>query len=128
MMKQHNNNIEAKVANTMKLLDEIKPLEVHHLFRVRLMQRIENEFGPGEHSKAGFKNHFDFKLAFMGLLIMVNLGAALLTVQQNNGKTTSSISELLDNLNDDYTTQEFAYYDSATAYPAEAVTTETRTP
>ena len=30
MMKQHNKNTEEHVAETMKLLDEMKPLEVNH--------------------------------------------------------------------------------------------------
>lgn len=129
MMKRHNNNIEEQVAKTMMLLDEIQPIKVDHHFRVRLMQRIEREFGQrSEYSRAGLRNRFDFRLAFMALLIMVNLGYALLSVQHNNLGKTSGISEMIDNLSDDYPSQEFAYYDQTSAYPAETVTTESKTP
>ena len=43
-MKIHDENIEREVSKTMMLLDEISPLEIHHQFRVRLMQRVEQEF------------------------------------------------------------------------------------
>lgn len=131
MMKQPNNNIEERVNRTMKLLDEMKPLEVNHFFRARLMQRVEREFGPAsKHSNAHSDNRFAFRLAFFALLIIVNLGAAVLSVQQNNPGTTagSGISEMLDKLSDDYTSHEFAYYDQSGTYASEAVTNEARTP
>lgn len=129
MMKRHNNNIEEQVAKAMMLLDEIKPLEVDHHFRVRLMQRIEYEFGQRSgYAQAGLRNRFDFRLAFMALLIMVNLGSALLSVQHNNLGKTPGISEMIDNLNDDYPSQEFAYYDQTSAYPVETMTAESKTP
>ena len=131
MMKQPNNNIEEQVAKTMKLLDEMKPLEVNHFFRVRLMQRIELEFGPGmKHSNAVTGNRFVFRLAFFALLIIINLGSAVLSVQQNKRGTTSvsGISEMLDKLSDDYTSHEFAYYDQSATYPIDTVTTENQTP
>ncbi len=131
MMKERNNNIEAQVAKTMKLLDEMKPLEVNHFFRARLMQRIEREFGPEAkqtHAVAG--NRFVFRLAFFALLIVINLGATVLSVQQNKRWTTSvsGISEMLDKLSDDYTSHEFAYYDQSSTYTSETVSTEIQTP
>ena len=129
MMKEHNTNIEARVANTMKLLDEMKPLEVHHFFRARLMHRIEREFGPGlKQSYAVAGNRFVFRLAFFTLLIIINLGAAVLSIQQNTFGTSSGISEMLDKLNDDYSSHEFAYYDQSGTYPADTATNENQTP
>jgi hypothetical protein len=131
MMKQPNNNIEEQVAKTMKLLDEMKPLEVNHFFRVRLMQRIELEFGPGmKHSNAVTGNRFVFRLAFFALLIIINLGSAVLSVQQNNRGTTSGsgLSEMLDKLNDDYASHEFAYYDQSGTYTADTGTNENQIP
>ena len=131
MMKQHNNNIEEKVARTMKLLDELKPLEVNHFFRARLMQRIERESGLGsKHLSAVDGNRFAYRLAFFALLIIINLGAAVLSVQQNNQGTTagSGISDMLDKLSDDYTGHEFAYYDQSATYTTEPVPNENKTP
>jgi hypothetical protein len=131
MMKQHNKNTEEHVAETMKLLDEMKPLEVNHFFRARLMQRIEREFVPGaKHSITFAGNRFALRLAFFALLIIINIGATLLSVQHNNRGTTSvsTISEMLDKLSDDYTSQEFAYYDQSATYAADTVPNENQTP
>ncbi|NMW21311.1 MAG: hypothetical protein HKK67_06710 [Chlorobiaceae bacterium] len=112
-MKERNNNTEEQVVKTMKLLDEIKPLEVNHFFRIRLMQRVEREFGQEtKYSSTALRGRIDFRLAFMALLILINLGATLLSLQHNNRPVTSGISEMIDNLSDDYTSQELAYYDS----------------
>ena len=129
MMKQRNNTIEAQVDKTMKLLDEMKPLEVNHFFRARLMQRIERECtAESADAATGFRIRFDFRLAFMVFLILVNLGAAALFIPLNNRPATSGISEMLDKLSDDYTSHEFAYYDQSATYPIDTVTTENQTP
>ena len=131
MMKQQNKNTEEKVARTMKLLDEMKPLEVNHFFRVRLMQRIEREFGlEAKPSNSVANNRFTFRLAFFALLIVINLGATVLSVQNNNRGTisVSAISEMLDKLSDDYTSQEFAYYDQPATYAAETAPNGNQTP
>jgi predicted Kef-type K+ transport protein len=131
MMKQPDNNIEEQVAKTMKLLDEMKPLKVNHFFRARLMQRIDREFGPGmKQSHALTGNRFMFRLAFFALLIIINLGSAVLSVQQNNRGTTSGsgLSEMLDKMSDDYASNEFAYYDQSGSSTPETVTNENQTP
>lgn len=113
-MKKHDDNIEARVVETMALLDEVQPLEVHHLFRVRLMERVEREFGEGAGARGG--NHLDFRLAFMALLLVVNLGSALVSVFHGNRQVTGgAVSELLDSQSDDYGSQEFAYYEQTAA-------------
>ena len=75
-----------------------------------------------------FGNRIDLRLAFMVLLIIVNLGGTLLTVQQNSHSATSGISEMLDKLSDDYTSQEFAYYDQTSPAQTETVTNDSQTP
>ena len=128
-MKQRNNKIEEQVARTMKLLDEMKPLEVNHFFRARLMQRVEREFGPGsKHSNSVIENRFALRLAFFTLLIVINIGGTLLSVQQNNPKPASGISEMLDKLSDDYSSHEFAYYDQSATYAADSGANETQAP
>ncbi|WP_040433770.1 hypothetical protein, partial [Chlorobium ferrooxidans] len=113
-MKQQSENIEREVGKTLRLLDELKPLEVHHLFRVRLMQRVEAEFGEGaKKESSGFSRYFDVRLALMALLLVINLSTALLSLKSNTTQFSAGISELLDNMGDDYSTQEFAYYDQS---------------
>ncbi len=118
-MKPYDNNIEAEVAKTMQLLDELKPLEVHHLFRVRVMQRVEAAFSQKSGKGASARGHTaDFSFAFMALLIIVNVGSALLSLQNSERPVTTESSELSDISGDDYSVQEFAYYDQTVSDPA----------
>jgi hypothetical protein len=122
-MKKHDENIEREIAKTMMLLDEMPPLELHHQFRVRLMQRVEREFGEGK--KSHFGSRVDLRLAFMGLLLVVNLGSTVLTIFDGGRQATTTISELLDNQSFDYTSQDLAYYDQAATIPAVTETNQT---
>ena len=106
MMKAYNKkNIEAEIAKTMQLLDEAPPLEVHHLFRVRVMERVESSLGQKSGRMA------DFRFAFMALLVIVNVGSTVLSLQNNKTLSKNETSESYDASGDDYSTQEFAYYD-----------------
>ncbi len=125
-MKIHDENIEREVSKTMMLLDEISPLEIHHQFRVRLMQRVEQEFTAER--KSGLVGRVDFRLAFMVLLVMVNVGSAFLSITSGGGQTTATISELIDNQSYDYTSQDFAYYDQTATAPALTGTETKQTP
>jgi len=119
MMKPYDKNIEAEIAKTMKLLDEMEPLKVHHLFRVKVMQRVEAAFGQKSGEIAGACGHTaDFRFAFMALLIIVNVGSALLSLQNSQSPFKTEISELSDSTGDDYSVQEFAYYDQTMSDPA----------
>ncbi|MEI7824171.1 MAG: hypothetical protein WCI01_02655 [Chlorobiaceae bacterium] len=125
-MKKHDENIEREVSKTMTLLDEMKPLELHHQFRVRLMQRVERECTKG--IKSGLRGRVDFRLAFMGVLLVVNVGSAFLSVTSDGRQATATISELLDNQSYDYTSQDFAYYDQAAMLPPVTGTETKQTP
>lgn len=111
-MKQRDRDIEAKVEETMKLLDEIKPLEVNHFFRVRLMQRVEQECGDkSKVSGRGLAKKLDLRLAFMALLVIINFGSAVLSLLNDEQQATTGVSEVAATLNSDYSSEEFAYYD-----------------
>jgi len=117
-MKQHNENIEAEVSKTMNLLDEFVPLELHHQFRVRLMRRVESEIGQEKNRQySGFR--FNYRLAFIALIFVINLGSTLLSVKQSDESITT-ISEVSSNQSDDYSNQEFAYYDQTASYENQA--------
>ncbi len=103
-MKNNKVSIASEVEKTMRLADEMAPLEVNHLFRVRLMQRIELESVGGTHS-------LDFRLAFIALLVIINLGSTVLSLQTKKQQASAISSEVLENQSYDYTNQEFAYYD-----------------
>lgn len=119
MMKPYNEKIEAEIAKTMKLLDELEPLKVHHLFRVRVMESVEKTFSrtSGRVAKA-HDRMADLRFAFMALLFIVNVGSALLSIQNGQRPLTTQISEFSDATGDDYSAQEFAYYDQTLSDPA----------
>jgi hypothetical protein len=126
MMKKCNEHIEEEISKTLKVLDEMETITAHHLFRARLMHRLEVECG--EKQGRGFGVHLDFRLAFMALLLMVNLGSALLSLSNGVQPATTTISELLDSQNDDYASQDFAYYDQTVPSSAKTIGTDNRTP
>ncbi len=103
-MKNRKVNIASEVEKTIRLADKMAPLEVNPLFRVRLLQRIEQE-------PEGRTQSLDFRLAFIALLVIINLGSTVLSLQTKKQQATAMSSEVLENLSDDYTNQEFAYYD-----------------
>ncbi|MEI7748338.1 MAG: hypothetical protein WCI81_04610 [Chlorobiaceae bacterium] len=103
-MKNNKESIASEVEKTMRLADEMAPLEVNHLFRVRLMQRIEQE-------SVGGMRRLDFRLAFIALLVIINLGSTVLSLQTNKQQATAISSDLSENQSFDYTNQEFAFYD-----------------
>lgn len=109
-MKQHDKNIEAEVCKTMSLLDELVPLELHHQFGVRLMHRVEEET---DLKYSGFR--IDYRLAFMALIFVVNVGTTMLSIQQGDEARTT-VSEVPFNQSDDYSNQEFASYDQGASY------------
>lgn len=128
-MKKCNEQIETEVSKTMKLLDETETLTVHHLFRARLMQRLEQESEKGsERKNSHFGTRLDFRLAFMAMLFIINLGSALLSLSNGGQPATTTLSELLDSQSDDYASQDFAYYDQTTPVSAETTGTDKRTP
>ena len=111
-MKQCDKDIEAKVKKSMALLDELKPLEVNHLFRVRLMQRVERECGDQSRvAGQGFAKSLDVRLAFMTLLVIINLSSATVLLLNDAQQSTTGVSEVAANLTSDYSGEEFAYYD-----------------
>ena len=129
MMKQYEKNIEAEVAKTMKLLDELEPLEVHHLFRVKVMQRVERTCSQKSRRIKNLSGRMaDFRFAFMALLVIVNVGSTMLSLKNSKTLSKNEISELYDASGDDYSTQEFAYYDQTGADAAATSNNESLTP
>jgi hypothetical protein len=64
----------------------------------------------------------------MVLLVIINLGSALLSLQNSETQLSAGISEVIDSMSDDYTTQEFAYYDQTAATAADSGVNDNRTP
>jgi hypothetical protein len=110
-------SVEAEVTETMGLLDRVEHLEVHRLFRVRLMQRLEEELvqrGGGRVS-----TRLDVGMAFVVLLLLINLASALLVIKPEESRSAGAVGQLADNQSDDYSGHEFAYYDQTASYAPE---------
>jgi len=117
VMKPCHENIEAEVTETMGLLDQVEHLEVHHLFRVRLMQRVEEELV--QRGRGRVSTRLDVGLAFIVLLLLINLASALLVIKPEESQSAATVGQLADNQSDDYSSHEFAYYDQAASYVPE---------
>jgi hypothetical protein len=120
-MKQRHDNIEAEIAKTLGLLEEMKPLEVSHFFRVRLMQRIEQESSqwPRKLSVDFGYGRLDLRLAFMAILIIINIASAFIAVTHNDNSAKPVISEAMDSQSYDYARSAYAYYDQAGTFPSD---------
>lgn len=111
-MKPYEKKIEAEIAKTMQLLDEVQPLEVHHLFRVRVMERVERTFGHTSGQMANIPGRMaGLRFACMTLLVVVNIGSTVLSFQNSKTLSKTGVSEFSESSGDDYSAQEFAYYD-----------------
>jgi hypothetical protein len=114
MMNKRNEKVESEVNKTMQLLDAMVPLEVGHQFRVRLMQRIDEEFGQTSNVR-NFSIRFDFRVALMALLLMLNV-ASTLFIKPDEELKVNVAAQVAESQGDEYSTQEFAYYDQTASY------------
>lgn len=120
----HNRNSDMhsteEARKTLALLETMRAPEAHHLFRARLMQRIEEEAARGGFGRSGAMASMNYRLAFMLLLIVINLGSALLVLLSQGTESTPSIGEMISSFGDDYSSSTFAYYQEPAATYAPA--------
>ncbi|TCD48872.1 hypothetical protein [Chlorobium sp. N1] len=112
MSRTSHNDMHAReeARKTMEILERMGGIEAHHLFRARLNERIERDSATGALGRTGAPRAANYRLAFMLLLILINLGSALVVLIQNAGDSTPAISEMLSSFGDDYSSSTFAYY------------------
>ncbi len=104
---------DAEVMNTMGILDRMPEVRASHLFRARLLERIEES--EAHRSPGGYAYP---RLAFFSLLLAINIAmGALLFLHQTpqvaparNLATTESYSE-------DYGSPALSYYDQQNDNP-----------
>ncbi len=108
-MTQHNDRIETEVRETLELLDTLPRLEADHLFRARVLQRISNDTDLS----AGRANVpvRGMKLAFMALLLFVNVGSGLvLMLSEKTEQTLVGRQETIESLVYEYSNPALSYY------------------
>jgi len=100
---------DAEVMKTLKILDDMPRIEVHHLFRARLLQRIET----GE-SRRAIAGGFNPRLAFFSLLLAINIGMGMLMITHRDPQSvTAHGGATAESYSDDYGGPALSYYEQA---------------
>lgn len=98
---------DAEVMKTMNLLDKMPGVEPHHLFRARLLERIDAE-GRNRAVTGGFNP----RLAFFGLLLTVNVGMGILMfTHQESVTSTTRNGDTAEAVSDEYGSPALSYYE-----------------
>jgi hypothetical protein len=103
-------NTEA--AKTLDMLDKMPKVEVNHLFRARLLQRIDAMESGKTAGATLFGGAFSPKLAFMTVLLILNVASAvLLFLHEAPRQNTGAATPVAENVSADYGGPALAYYD-----------------
>lgn len=109
-MKGYDKQMEERIRETMQSIDSLPKLKASPLFRVRVMERIETVERKQLRS-GSIHAGFNVRLALGALLLAVNIGSAALffaSSEQLGG--TADAGDALEQLSEDYTGPELAYY------------------
>ena len=102
---------DAEVSKTMAILDNMPMVEPHHLFRARLLERID----ATQRSRAVAPG-FSPRLAFFSLLLAVNVGmGVLMFTHQESSTLTSRTGDTAESVSEDYGSPALSYYDQTPA-------------
>ncbi|MBO8091931.1 MAG: hypothetical protein J7D60_01295 [Prosthecochloris sp.] len=108
-MKQHNrDSAEQDVRTTLGLLDSLDHIEPHHLFRARVMKRIDEE--NSSLHRLPFNARHGVKMALMALLLAVNAGSAFLVMQSTGENRAVDKDEVIASLSSEYSSPALSYY------------------
>ena len=100
---------DAEVLKTMDILDNMPKVELHHLFRARLLERID----ATERSRAVSRG-FSPRLAFFSLLLTVNVGmGVLMFTHQDSSTITARNGETAEAVSDEYGSPALSYYEQS---------------
>jgi len=92
------------------------------------MERIERENSASGWLNAGSSAGMTYRFAFIVLLIIVNVGSALVVFFNTTEQRAPLFSDMRTTISDDYSSPTFAYYEQPAAYSSDTETMETRTP
>ncbi|NTW51471.1 MAG: hypothetical protein HGB22_02605 [Chlorobiaceae bacterium] len=106
---------DAEVVKTLKILDDMPRLEVHHLFRAHLLQRIDAIEAKSSFA-VSLSGGFNPRFAFFGLLLVFNIASGMLFFMHGTPQSTTSNSGVLaEAFNEDYGGPALSYYDQTGA-------------
>ncbi len=103
--------ITEDIRQTIAVLDSLPEIEAHYLFRARLMEQVSHGAAspsPGAYSSAAY----GLKLALVALLLLVNIGTALLFTRSASTESENMFSrnDMLESLTSDYGSPALSYY------------------
>jgi hypothetical protein len=110
-MKKSREHIEAEVMKTLKILDDMQDIRPHHLFRAHLMQKIEEETEKRFSSALPRSISSNLRLAFIALLLLINITSALLFFGKDPLQPMAAITgDQLETFSEDYASPALSYY------------------
>jgi hypothetical protein len=102
----------AEVAKTLGMLDQMPRVEVNHLFRARLLQRIDAMEVKKSSETPAFGGAFNPRLAFMTLLLVLNVASAIMLFMHESPQATGASGAIAESLSEDYGGPALSYYDN----------------
>lgn len=100
----------AEVKKTLEVLDQMPRVEVNHLFRARLMQRIDAIETHKASGNALFNGALNPKLAFMALLLVLNIASGFM-IFMHEPQATGPAGTIAESFSEDYGGPALSYYD-----------------
>ncbi|NTV02494.1 MAG: hypothetical protein HGB04_06870 [Chlorobiaceae bacterium] len=108
-MKISKEQLDTEVMKTLGILDNMPKVQPHHLFRARLLERIDAAAGSRP-AAVGFNP----RLAFFGLLLSVNIGMGVLMFTRQDSATTAARSgDTAEAVGEEYGSPALSYYEQA---------------
>lgn len=102
----------AAIARTLKILDELPEIQASPRFRLRLMQRIESLEKKQQIGFSVSSGAFSPRLAFLTLLLVLNIASAMIFFMQGqSGSTSAASGTLAESFSDAYGGPALSYYD-----------------
>jgi len=105
----------AEVAKTLEMLDQMPGVEVNHRFRAQLMQRIDAMEAGKSSGTALFGGALNPKLAFMALLLVLNIASGFMLFTKETPQATGAQGTIAESFSEDYGGPALSYYDDQSA-------------
>jgi hypothetical protein len=115
-MNRNSEQKKAEVAKTLEMIDRMPEVEVSHLFRVRLMQRIGSMEGRRSSVLSIGGGVFNPRVAFLALLMILNVASAgFLFLHESPRQTGALAGGISETFSEEYGGPALSYYDEQSA-------------
>ena len=107
-MMNKKDHIDTEIRKTMEVLENLPDLKTSYLLRARLMERISHETSQSFHEVNSAAR--GLKLALMALLLIINIGSALVLMLSNGNEQMLTKNDILESLTNEYSNPALSYY------------------